>query len=186
MRVLKKDILLSQLEVYGFDERSREMVESYLSNRTTKCRVKGCLSGEVELDSGVGEGSVLGPGFYICGMCSVNVVVKRVRLEMAEEGYWVDAWTLEFADDTSGLLVAKDEAELRAKARQFLASCDTLVTKRDAVGAAGAKSLQGSPEGREESGLGISRPERLENRGPTRFNEASLQEPLRAFDVGSR
>jgi hypothetical protein len=76
--------------------------------------------------------------------------------------------------------------ELRAKARQFLASCDTLVTKRDAVGAAGAKSLQGSPEGREESGLGISRPERLENRGPTRFNEASLQEPLRAFDVGSR
>ena len=54
--------------------------------------------------------------------------------------------------------------------------------EEDAVGAAGAKSLQGSPEGREESGLGISRPERLENRGPTRFNEASLQEPLRAFD----
>ena len=104
--LIKKDILLSQLEVYGFDERSREMVESYLSNRTTKCRVKGCLSGEVELDSGVGEGSVLGPGFYICGMCSVNVVAKRVRLEMAEEGYWIDAWTLEFADDTSGLLVA--------------------------------------------------------------------------------
>ena len=111
--LIKKDVLLSQLEVYGFDKKSREMVGSYLSQRTTKCRVKGCISGEVELDSGVGEGSVLGPGFYICGMCSVNVVAKRVRLEMAEEGFWIDAWTLEFADDTSGLIVANDEAELQ-------------------------------------------------------------------------
>ena len=46
-------------------------------------------------------------------MCSVGVVAKRVRLEMAEEGFWVDAWTLEFADDTSGVLVAEDEAELQ-------------------------------------------------------------------------
>ena len=32
---------------------------------------------------------------------------------MAESGFWVEAWTLEFADDTSGLIVAKDEAELQ-------------------------------------------------------------------------
>ena len=40
------------------------MVGSYLSNRKTKCRIKGCMSCEVELDSGVGEGSVLGPVFF--------------------------------------------------------------------------------------------------------------------------
>ena len=30
---------------------------------------------------GVGEGSVLGPGFFICGMCSVGVVAKRIRID---------------------------------------------------------------------------------------------------------
>ena len=111
--LIKKKILLAQLEVYGFDVKARSMVGSYLSNRKTKCRIKGCMSGEVELDSGVGEGSVLGPGFFICGMCSVSVVAKRTRLEMAEAGFWIDAWTLEFADDTSGVLVCDDEAELQ-------------------------------------------------------------------------
>ena len=110
--LIKKEILLAQLQTYGFDVKSRKMVDSYLSKRKTKCRIKGCLSGEVELDSGVGEGSVLGPGFFICGMCSVSVVAKRTRLEMAEAGFWIDAYTLEFADDTSGIIVADDEAEL--------------------------------------------------------------------------
>ena len=67
--LIKKEILLSQLKVYSFDEKSRHLVGSYLSNRKTQCRIKGCMSSTVELDSGVGEGSVLGPGFYICGMC---------------------------------------------------------------------------------------------------------------------
>ena len=111
--LIKKDILLSQLKIYGFSAKSRRMVGSYLSKRSTKCRIKGCMSGEVELDSGVGEGSVVGPGFYICGMCSVSVVAKRTRVEMEELGFWVDAWTLEFADDTSGVITANNEAELQ-------------------------------------------------------------------------
>ena len=71
------------------------------------------MSGEVWLDSGVGEGSVLGPGFFICGMCSVGVVAKRTQEEMAEGGFWTEIFCLEFADDTSGVIVAKDEAELQ-------------------------------------------------------------------------
>ena len=111
--LIKKEILLAQLEIYGFDVKSRRMVDSYLSNRKTRCRIKGCISSCVELDSGVGEGSVLGPGFFICGMCSVSIVAKRTRLEMEEAGLWIDAYTLEFADDTSGVLVCDDEAELQ-------------------------------------------------------------------------
>ena len=34
---------------------------------------------------------------------------KRTRERMAEKGHWVDSWTLEFADDTSGVLVADNE-----------------------------------------------------------------------------
>ena len=62
---------------------------------------------------GVREGSVFGPGFFICGMCGVRVVVKRVRIEMEEVGLSVEITCLEFADDTSGLIVARDEAELQ-------------------------------------------------------------------------
>lgn len=67
--LITKPILLSQLKEYGFNFKSRSLVNSYLTGRKTQCRIKGCLSGEVVLDSGVGEGSVLGPGFFICGMC---------------------------------------------------------------------------------------------------------------------
>ena len=105
--------MLSQLKVYSFDVKSRHLVGSYLSNRKTRCRIKGCMSRTVELDSGVGEGSVLGPGFYICGMCCVSIVAKRTKLEMEEAGMCIDAWTLEFADNTSGIVSAPDEAELQ-------------------------------------------------------------------------
>ena len=60
---------------------------------------------------GVREGCVFGPGFFTCGMCGVRVVVKRVRIEMEEVDFRVTF--LEFADDSYGLIVAKDEAELQ-------------------------------------------------------------------------
>ena len=62
---------------------------------------------------GVREGCVFGPGFFTCGMCGVRVVVKRVRIEMEEVDFWVEVTFLEFADDSYGLIVAKDEAELQ-------------------------------------------------------------------------
>ena len=62
---------------------------------------------------GVREGCVFGPGFFICGMCGVRVVVKRVRIEMEEVDFCVEVTFLEFADDSYGLIVAKDEAELQ-------------------------------------------------------------------------
>ena len=111
--LITKPVLLAQLKEYGFNFKSRSLIHNYLTNRKTRCKVKGCISGEVTLDTGVGEGSVLGPEFFICGLCSVKVVAKRVIKEMAEFGMWIEAWTLEFADDTSGLIVARDEAELQ-------------------------------------------------------------------------
>ena len=59
--------------------------------------MKGCISEAIELESGVGEGSVLGPGFFICGTCSVSVVAKRTMKVIFETGFWVECWTLEFA-----------------------------------------------------------------------------------------
>ncbi len=93
--------------------KSRSLINSYLTGRKSRCREKNCISGEATLDMGVGEGSVLGPGFFICGMCSVGVVAKRVRIEIGEAGFLIEVTCLKFADDTFGLIVAKDKAKLQ-------------------------------------------------------------------------
>ena len=57
--------------------------------------------------------------FYICGMCCVSIVAKRTKLEMGEAGMCIDAWTLEFADNTSGIVSAPGEAELQVAIYQI-------------------------------------------------------------------
>ena len=64
--------------------------------------------------SGIGEGSVLRPCFFIVGLSSVNIVAQRTERELwRDHNIWVEAHTLEFADDTSGLLVCDTEEDLQ-------------------------------------------------------------------------
>ena len=111
--LIDKSILLPLLKAYGFGYKARSLVNSYLTDRKTKCKIQNEISETITLDSGVGEGSVLGPVFFIMGMCSVSIVAKRTAAEMAKRGHWVDTWTLEFADDTSGIIVADTEEILQ-------------------------------------------------------------------------
>ena len=46
-------------------------------------------------------------------MVAVSMVAKKTAEKMAERGYWVDSWTLEFADDSSGVIVADREEILQ-------------------------------------------------------------------------
>ena len=111
--LIQKQILVAQLKIYGFTSKARTLVHSYLSQRKTRCKIKHSLSDPVTLTSGVGEGSVLGPCYFICGMCSVNIVAKRTERELAKREIWVEATTLEFADDTSGIVIADSEEDLQ-------------------------------------------------------------------------
>ena len=87
--LIKKEILVSQLKIYGFNSKSRTLVHSYLSDRQTRCRIKEALSGPETLLTGVGEGSVLGPCFFIVGLSSVNIVAKRTDRELwTEHNIW--------------------------------------------------------------------------------------------------
>ena len=63
--VVDHDILLKKLELYGFENSSKEWYESYLGNRSQQVLIDGTLSNSLDLEAGVPQGSILGPLLYV-------------------------------------------------------------------------------------------------------------------------
>ena len=63
-------------------------------------------SSEVGLNTGVGEGSVLGPNFFSCGMTDIDVVSARVQTDL-KEFYKIDSFITKigYAADMMGIIV---------------------------------------------------------------------------------
>lgn len=59
------DILLMKLSHYGMTEDSLKLIKSYLGNRLQYVSVKNSISKMKEVETGVPQGSVLGPFFFI-------------------------------------------------------------------------------------------------------------------------
>ena len=112
--LVSRHIMVPKMKKFGFGENSCKLLDNYLTGRRTRCKVKNILSGEVQLETGVGEGSVLGPNFFSCAMTDIGVVARRVVKELKEDwGIEVYINTIEYADDTTGLIGAKTEGELQ-------------------------------------------------------------------------
>ena len=62
--VVDHDLLLNKLSLYGLDENSRSWVSSYLCGRSQSVVIQGSLSKLLPVDTGVPQGSILGPLFY--------------------------------------------------------------------------------------------------------------------------
>ena len=58
---LDSEILCRKLEIYGFDKNSVNWFKSFLTNRTQRVRIGGCLSHLEKLISGVPQGGILSP-----------------------------------------------------------------------------------------------------------------------------
>ena len=104
---------MPKMSKFGFNEQSCKLLSDYLTGRKTKCRIKTSFSGLVELESGVGEGSVLGPTFFACGLIDIDQVGVKTREECKRLGFEVDVRGVEFADDCSGILICKTEDEMQ-------------------------------------------------------------------------
>ena len=63
--IVDHDLLLKKLQLYGFKEDAISWVGSYLSDRKQCVCIDGCLSKMLPVSTGVPQGSILGPIFFI-------------------------------------------------------------------------------------------------------------------------
>ena len=62
--IVDHQLLISKLELYGFDRGMQDWVSSYLSGRSQCVSIDGSLSKFMDVRHGVPQGSILGPLLY--------------------------------------------------------------------------------------------------------------------------
>ena len=94
-------LLLHKLDHYGIQGKTNRWIQAFLSGRSQVVATEGFLSDSVSVQSGVPQGSVLGPSLFLYYMNDIHEELKStVRL---------------FVDDTIAYLVVDSDAD-----------CDTL------------------------------------------------------------
>lgn len=112
--LIDKSILVPKLALLGLDSTACDIIYDYLTGRKTKTIIESGISQEIELTTGVGEGSVLGPNCFSIGMICITIVAKRTVKRMEDEhNVIIEAFTDEFADDATGILGADTEEDLQ-------------------------------------------------------------------------
>jgi len=102
--------LVEKMKAKGIEAGVVRWIESWLSGRTQRVCIHGEKSGEGPVDSGVPQGTVLGPPLFTIYIDDLEVEIKRQQL---------DVKIVKFADDTKGGKVVVN-TEDRDKLQQAL------------------------------------------------------------------
>ena len=105
--------MMAKLELLGVVRWSRYLLSSYLTGRTMQTHVGHVISYVTELQTGVGEGSILGPCMFITLLCDMTVVADRARVRLEAAGVDVVIALIGYADNVSALVDAKMEAKIQ-------------------------------------------------------------------------
>ena len=114
------DTILSKLRNYNVDDRSCRLIRSYLTGRQTICCIGDCRSTAVTLQSGVGEGSIVGPLFFSIVLCCIAAVGRTAVRRLQEERILADIRMRGYADDVSAVIGCLLEADLQRSIDVFL------------------------------------------------------------------
>ena len=93
--LISKEILIPKMRKFGFDESACDTLENYLTERRTKVLIEDAISDEINLDTGVGEGTCLGPGFFSTGVSEISMVARRTEARAMEEYNMANGKTVE-------------------------------------------------------------------------------------------
>ena len=96
------DILIRKLHELGVSYSALKWLKSYLSCRSQKVCFKDCLSESIKISTGVPQGSILGPLFFIIFINSMNKAISHGKISM-------------YADDTTLSVSGNNVGEISTK-----------------------------------------------------------------------
>jgi len=102
--------LIKKLIAKGVDTNIVRWIENWLTGRTQRVCIQGQQSEDCDVDSGVPQGTVLGPTLF-------TVYIDDLEVEVVAEK--LDVVIVKFADDTKGAKVVRGEED-RQKLQQAL------------------------------------------------------------------
>ena len=88
-----KEVIVPKLKRLGIGEFAAKLLHSYLTSRKSKTKIKGAYSAWIEVKTGIGEGSVLGPQIFILTIVCCMVVFCRVAASFVAKIKIVDLQT---------------------------------------------------------------------------------------------
>ena len=130
--LVAKEIIVPKLKQLGVGDFAAKLIHSYLTSRKSRVKIKGMYSAWIQVKTGIGEGSVLGPLIFILTIVCCSIVLYRAieRLKTLSIEAKIDDHpkyssevslsSVKFADDVTGVTVCDTEDQVQ-KSLQILA-----------------------------------------------------------------
>ena len=123
--LVAKEVIIPKLKQLGVGHFASKLLHSYLTSRRSRTKVKGVYSAWIDVKTGIGEGSILGPLIFILTIICCTMVLHRAAMRLRALNHTVEVQetttlsrsqitlsSAEFADDVTGLTVCQTEDQV--------------------------------------------------------------------------